>query len=188
MTTKKGIIAGLVLLVSLFCTMPATACTSFDISIEGVTGQEVTEFTMWFAVGENFTLRDFTLGDAVPEDGWEIVQGADEESIVYDGELGWVYKVNVRYAQQEDSLRSDYSYCLVDGELFSFKYDGLLEGMTDVFELIDISGDDLIESGRFVYTIDDNGIVISAVPIPPAFLLLGTGLAGIFAMRRRRSL
>ena len=190
MKVTKRIFVCFALFVSFFVSMPAIVCASstFTVNIEGVTGQEIQAFTLWFDIGEDFTFSDFTLGDAVPTVGtlgWEVVKGIDDGSIFEDPERGWVYKVDVYDA---DGLWTNNPNFLVDGELFTFVFDGTLSGLTDVVQLITINAENLIASGAFTYSISDNGVVISAVPVPPAILLLGSGLAGIFAMRRRRLL
>ncbi|MEA1868526.1 MAG: hypothetical protein U9N19_10590 [Thermodesulfobacteriota bacterium] len=179
LTPIIGFALGVFLMVS-----PSFGATTFTADIEGLSDPSNVElFTFWFSVGEDFTFSDFLLGDAVPVDGWEAIQGSADTSIINDSVRKRVYKVDVC---DRGVLFDNSPHYLTDGVLFSFNYEGTFNGFTDMMTLYDVINKENLLDNKFTLLCDANGAHCAPVPIPGALVLFGSGLVGLIGLGRRR--
>lgn len=163
--------------------------TTFDISIEDVESYDLSGFTVWFEVGDDFTVDEnlFSTGSAIP-DAW--IADTNLGDIVIDEESGsTVFKIG--YCDLYAALETQDLSPMSSGSLFSFEYDGTI---IDYFQIklpdlnnTDYYGNGTIEVGAF----DENSLVLTnastptPTPIPSAIFLLGGGLFGMLGIRKK---
>ena len=112
--------------------------------------------------------------------GWDV---DDSFGVVTEPGRGLLFKVG---AFDQDYLFLDNRFDLLNGEIFSFDYEGQLLG----FNLIQFdpgNGSNLYPDTIMVVSSDDSGAIFAAVPIPSTIILLGGGLVGLLVIRRRRA-
>jgi hypothetical protein len=79
------------------------------------------------------------------------------------------------------------SFNLQNGTLFSFDYNGVINGLTDIVQFDPGDGSNLFPNPIDLKSFDGSGVTFNQVPIPSAILLLGGGLIGLVGLRRRKS-
>jgi hypothetical protein len=150
---------------------------TMTISIDGLDATTPVEgFTIWLDVSD-FSYSNFTTGDAIPPAvssfGWlEDNLSADTNGLMKIGYSDWDYLM--------DSLDNP----LVNGTMVTFDYSGSIDAL-NLAQLF--KSTDWYNNGITLETFSDTNINFqgSAVPIPGALWLLGSGLIGIVGIRRK---
>ena len=170
--------------VFLFTILPAIsyAETTFVIDIDGLNEpiSEIQSFSIWLNVDVDFTFSNFASGDAIPDAimmGWDI-----QKDIASDADRGRVLKLG---GLDRDGAFMDNFNELSNGIICSFDYEGVITGVSDVFQFSDRSGNNRVDDLGLKYVLSSTGLHISAVPIPAAIYLFGAGLIGIVSLRRK---
>ena len=175
---KKLLLAGVLFISSLLIGTNAIA-QLYTISIEGLSDpSEIESISLWFDVSDDFELlSSVELGSAIPESegyGWSL----------YYGDLAENDSILMLEIVNEDYLMDGISNSLLDGDIVTFDYSGSILDI-DQFQFGDVYGDEI--SIELLVTGEDGTVFTggSAVPVPPAFLLLGSGLVGMLGIRRK---
>jgi len=160
--------------------------SAYTVTIDGLDSVDTVHgFSLWFDVSADFSYSNLSLGDAIPaaiSTGWI----ADNPQVVDSPDNIFKYGAG----------DMDYSFMaspnpLLNGTLFSFDYTGTILGFRLV-QFADITAGNLYaedNSGAIkLLSFDANGAAFgtSQVPVPGAVWLLGSGLFGLVAIRRRR--
>ncbi|MBW1925121.1 MAG: PEP-CTERM sorting domain-containing protein [Deltaproteobacteria bacterium] len=174
---------GLVLLAS----SPVLAAP-FTIEITGLPNPSgIGGFTFWFDVSDDFDLlSDRNFGSGIPGDGsfgW-----AFDANQVVGSQGARLFKVG---AFDQDGLYLDDPHNLQDGILLQFEYAGEIYEAKKI-EFSNYAGDTSGPSDfNLSASLSPSGLLISSsttvIPIPSTVLLLGSGLFGLVALRRKRS-
>jgi hypothetical protein len=178
---KKTLVFTFTILWAIGFSLTVNAST-FDISIENVEPLDVSGFTIWLEVGNDFSADEdlFSTGSAIP-DSW--VADTNLGDIVVDDSGTSIFKIG--YSDLNAILDIQDPVSMDSGSLFSFNYTGTIIDYY-LIKLPDLTNTDYYENGTIVVgSIDENSLVLAPVPIPSAILLLGGGLLGILGIRRK---
>ena len=158
--------------------------SAYTVTIDGLDSVDsIHGFTLWFDVSADFDYSNLALGDAIPATismGWV----ADTPSV--DGSNVFKYG-----ASDWDLVMFAAPNPLLSGTLFNFDYTGTIFGF-NLIQFADATAGNLYADGNSgaikLLSFDENGAAFgtSQVPIPGAIWLLGSGLFGLVAIRRRR--
>lgn len=159
------------------------------MEIDDTSGQQIASFAFIFDVSDDFSISNFSLGDAATE--WTL--NASGVATLGDGSM--VLKID---AYDEASLWGDpIKHYLTNGTLFSFDYVGTL--YVDPIEFAELTYDDglfgynLLGTGEYNLVLSDTKGVIQragmqTVPSPSTILLVFTGFCFITGLTRRQKL
>lgn len=165
-------------------TISSTAVSAYSINIENVDkiGQDIGGFTLWADVGADFVSNSQTYGNAVPAN-W-VADNAHNSHFGASDLMG---------------LLTGKTTPLQNGTLVSFNYTGTgpltidnpMDSADTPFSLVKFTaydGVDLFATGKVVLkSFDAAGATFGApVPVPGAIWLLGAGLSGLVATRRKK--
>lgn len=178
---KKTLLFTFTILFAIGFSLTVNAST-FDISIENVEPFDLSGFTVWLEVGDDFSVDEslFSTGSAIP-DSW-----------LADGNLGNIVTLDsgetifkIGYSDFNALIDPEDLSPMTSGSLFSFEYTGTIID-SFLIKLPDLYNTDYYENGTIMIgSIDANSLVLAPVPIPSAILLLGGGLLGMLGIRRK---
>jgi hypothetical protein len=159
------------------------ASTVFTADIEGLGAVEVLGFTVWLDVSDDFSFSDFSRGDAIPagQPGQVLGYGDSPPARI---EAGPVFQYGA--FDQDNAFIGTSKFPLMNGTLFSFSYDGSINDLA-LAQFDPGNGSNLFPDFINSAGLTADGVTFQVVPIPSAILLLGGGLIGLIAVRRRRS-
>jgi len=175
-----------VILLMLYPVLSFAAPVPFTINIADLNEpvSEIQSFTFWFSVDNNFSFTNSQLGTAVPQNEFDQKNGWDSQfDIQIDDDRDRVFKVGG--IDQDGSFFTNY-FDLCNGTIATFDYEGTILGLTDVFQISNRSGNNMVKALKLNYILNNSGLNVSAVPIPGAIWLLCSGLIGIVGIRRKR--
>lgn len=187
MVFKRRIIL-IMFLLSILLIIPSISFSAiFSVDILGLPEpiSEIQSFSIWLSVDDDFAFSDFAIGDALPQLqpgqmlGWDL-----QSEVVPDADRGLVFKIGG--LDQDGAFLSNY-YELTDGNICTFDYSGGILGVTDILQISNRSGVNQYDPLIFSHELTETTLTISSVPIPSSILLLGGGLIGCIAYRRKRS-
>lgn len=165
--------------VAVLCSMGmmCSSAEAFSISVGDVVDEyNIYGVTFFMDVSDDFSLSNYTRGDAVNTDIW------DDEPPGYQ-EQYFKLGTNSFFA----AMGGEPDYQLKPGQIFSFDYTGEIYDFVKI-EFVDFdTGEDYYESGKIVMSgWDGDSATFSApVPIPPAIFLFASGLCAMVAIRRK---
>ena len=149
---------------------------TYTINIEGlddVNGSGIAGFTLFLDVSNDFVKNSGVLGDAIPTTGmWLEDSYADPAKF---GAADWGPLL----------LNADLAP-LQNGAILTIDYDGTIFGFNTI-QFIDLAGENMYRNTISLDSITANGATFAVVPVPGAVWLLGAGLSGLVALRRRNS-
>ena len=182
--TRKLVIISIVFSMILLV-RSVTYAAPFQITISGLPEpiSEIQTFLITLEVSDDFSADLFSFGDAIPTGG---TLGWDNTPYNITGNPGdRVWKID---GLDQDGLFLDDYHDMVNGVICTFDYVGSILGVDESQLLISNRvGDNQWVNLGLQYTLSANEMVISAIPIPGAVWLLGSGLIGLVGIRRRFS-
>jgi hypothetical protein len=184
MKLKKSFSFIVIAFLSIFIISPSAF--SYSVTISGpVSSIGIHGFTFWFTVSNDFAFSNFAFGTAIPS----------------GGTLGWSQNppanktaTTLKTGGTDDDFLffSTPGFQMTAGTILSFDIDAgsitaLGSGTNDRIQFDPGDGSNLFSDTVFLASSDTNGANFSAIPIPSTIVLLGGGLIGLVALRRRRS-
>ena len=141
----------------------------YYVSAENPEPYEIEGITMWFDVSPDFSLINYEKESGIPvlwvEDPCLPIVGSGQLVIGYRD--GWVLSLG------------EY---MGTGLLFSFEYSGMIYGLADLFVPNGLIED---QSQYAIIRTGEDYMEISFVPLPAPFWLLGSGILGVLAVKRK---
>lgn len=152
----------------------------FTIEIDDtVPLNKIQSFQFIFEVSSDFSFSNFTYGNAIPSDG---MLGWDQELKLSDTMFNVL-------GGDKDGLYLNNPHDLKTGVLGSFDFEGnILKMQENAIQFLNHRGDNQwgsLQSSGISYTLTQNNLSFSAVPVPSSLLLLGGGLCALFGIRRK---
>jgi len=180
---KRLFMLSIALLTVLCVNIPLQAAT-LKVSIDGLESfGNIWSYQMNFTIGGNGNITDVAFNET-GQYQWEVAPGV------------FVYNANDNFSVLNDTLTilaDEKSFGVdsrvVDGELFTVTYDEaatltlilnsflLASDLITPLDLIQIPGPSMI------FGVGDNTLMLTTIPIPTAFWLLGSGLIGMLGIR-----
>lgn len=170
----------LILIVASFLMFPCyVSAATFDISVNGLMEPSgINSVTFWFDVDPEFSFlstdADSTIGNAIPTDG---TIGWTAASSLEPG----LFKID---AFDTDDALSIGAYPLKNGNIFSFEYSGAILDFNRIE--FGVGATNIYPDEIMMTSFDANGATFAPVPLPAAVWLLGSGLVGLAALRRKK--
>jgi len=155
-----------------------TYANTFDISLKNIDNFDITGFTLFMSLGDDFIFQD--ANSFLPVSGMWNNDFGPKGSI-----NGNQYKIGFA---DWGPLMGNAAAPLKEGVFFSFDFSGSVKGFSTV-QFSDINGNDLFNLGDInLLSFDQSGAVFgSNVPIPSTFLLLGGGILVLLGGSRRKN-
>lgn len=172
---KKATVLGLLALLCFFASANASAALHTISVMDLPNPSGIEAYNIWFEVSNDFEL---------------IIPVADGSAIPVAINLGWSTDTETvspplfKLAKSNlDALMSNTSNNMLNGDIASFNYNGSIIGV-NFFQFGDFYGNEISLN---LLSHDQDRTIISAVPIPSALLLLGSGLVGLTGIRCKRN-
>lgn len=170
----------------------------YSVSLENLPEiSEIEAITLFFDTGASFDITTYSLvfGDAVrpnpPGDilyPWTFVDSnpiPDNGILTIDAYNSDILDENVTvvppFGQFSDGQYNENN--LINGVVFSFEYTGDIS--FDSFVLGNSNGDPVTYAALLSASETLDGLTITAVPLPSALLIFGSGLVGLIGIRRK---
>ena len=148
---------------------------SVDVEISGLESVDLAGFDLDVSFDDSvLDFTGYTLYDelgAIPADAWDLSNGDDGFGTINLAEMSWLWDLS----GQSDSFT-----------LATLTFEGLEVGCSDLtFTYADLSDDwgDVIT----IDSLGDGSVDVNPVPLPGAVWLLGSGLAGLVGLKRRKT-
>jgi hypothetical protein len=188
MRLKKTFSFIVIALLSIF--VISSSAFAYSATISGpVSSLDIHGFTFWFEVSTDFAFSNFAFGDAIPAGDASQLVGWTENPP--PNKVGTVFKTG---GSDDDFLFFfTEGFQMTAGTILSFDITaGSLTtlgsgGDDEIIQFDPGDGSNLFSDKVFLASSDENGANFSAVPIPSTIILLGGGLIGLVAIRRRRA-